>query len=450
MQRQGCFVQMIGLLTVLLCVVLVGCAVIPDIAGPEPQKYTVTYEVNGAQYHQQRVEEGECPDRIPVAIQGLQVLGWQNEAGQLTDPAQVAVTSDVTYRLAYYPALTRHMPYLFANEQDKLRPDDLLTESELKQALEAVAAAGAKAYFPTLLDGNGAVDGEYLRKILLNFFPEDTIAQVLTGNAPVTRAAFAVMMNTLLGRDLNAPVKLFADAVLPVEITESRADAVQLLEASVGHTQAEDGTPWAQMDLPTDLEPGFMNRDGYLYYITEDGYYLKDGKLGDLYFGKDGRYTTGDTELDALVAGILKKLMEENPDKEGLSLLRVVHEYCRDSFKYLRRYDNALEVGATGWAPKEAKVMFTTGRGNCYNYAAAFWALSRGLGWETYAISGTCTKTDQPHGWCLINIDGADYFFDCEWEMAYRVQHDPPRYDMDMFMISMERQSYWRYKWTTY
>lgn len=450
MKRLGYFVHKIVPALILLSVLLAGCGVIPQIEGPAPEKVTVTYVVNGDEYQQQRVEKGKSPVSVPVAIQGLQVLGWRDEAGNLVDPAQIPVSADVTYRLAYYPALTRHMPYLFTDKQDKLRPDDILTESELKQALEAVAAGGAKAYFPELLDGSGAVDGDYLRKILLNFFPADAISQVLTDTAPVTRAAFAVIMNTLLGRDLNAPVKLSADAVLPVEIAASREDAVQLLEASVSHIQAEDGKPWAQIDLPTDLEPGFLNRDGYLYYITDDGYYLKDSKVGDLYFGKDGRYTTGDTELDAQVAQILKKLMEENPDKEGLALLRVVHEYCRDSFTYLRRYDNALEVGATGWAPKEAKVMFTTGRGNCYNYAAAFWALSRGLGWETYAISGTCTKTDQPHGWCLINIDGADYFFDCEWEMAYRVQHDPPRYDMDMFMISMERQSYWRYKWTTY
>ena len=176
MKRLGYFVHKIVPALILLSVLLAGCGVIPQIEGPAPEKVTVTYVVNGDEYQQQRVEKGKSPVSVPVAIQGLQVLGWQDEAGNLVDPAQIPVSADVTYRLAYYPALTRHMPYLFTDKQDKLRPDDILTESELKQALEAVAAGGAKAYFPELLDGSGAVDGDYLRKILLNFFPADAIS----------------------------------------------------------------------------------------------------------------------------------------------------------------------------------------------------------------------------------------------------------------------------------
>ena len=89
--------------------------------------------------------------------------------------------------------------------------------------------------------------------------------------------------------------------------------------------------------------------------------------------------------------------------------------------------------------------MFTTLRGNCYNYAASFWAVARGLGYEAYAISGTVTQTDQPHGWVEIDFDGKTYIFDCEWEMAYRVKQN--RYDMDMFMIDRQSAKYWNYKW---
>lgn len=450
MKQIGSRILKILLLLTLSAALLAGCAQIITPSEPTVPSYTVTYLVNGQVHREQLVKEGEMPGEVTTSLQGIQVLGWEDAAGNIVDPTTVAVTGDVTYKLSYYPVLNRHVPYLFLNEKDQLRPDDMLTEKELTLALEALAAGGAKAYFPELPEGEGSVDPEFTEKILLHFFPKDAVLEAMGDKQTMTRSEFAAVMNKLLDRDVSKTVALGDDAIVPVDITSDREDAPQLLEAALSHTESAEGIAWADVDLPTTLEPGFVNLEGYLYYITEDHFFLKDDKVGDLYFGADGRYTTGDKELDDIVAGILKKLMEENPDKTGLDLLRVVHVYCRDSFKYLRRYDNAHEVGETGWAVADGKEMFVTGRGNCYNYAAAFWALSRGLGWETYAISGTCTKTVQPHGWCLINIDGEDYFFDCEWEMAYRVQHDPPRYEMDMFMIPMDKVSYWSYRWTTY
>ncbi len=209
----------------------------------------------------------------------------------------------------------------------------------------------------------------------------------------------------------------------------------------------------SEIKLPTDKTAGFHNVDGWLFYVNEDGSILKDGKVGDLYFSADGRYTTGNSELDSMVAETLDKLIRENPDKKGEDLLRAVHVYCRDNFKYLRRKDGDLEWGATGWSVDKAYEMMSTGKGNCYNFAAAFWALSRGIGYETYTIRGTCTSKNQPHGWCIITLDGKDYFFDCEWEYAYyydRVQHPEPRYEMDMFKIPMSKINYWKYKWDKY
>ena len=208
-----------------------------------------------------------------------------------------------------------------------------------------------------------------------------------------------------------------------------------------------------EIKLPTDMTPGFKMQDGWLFYVDDSGNLLKDGKVGDLYFGADGRYTTGNLELDEMVAETLDRLICSNPDKKGEDLLRVIHVYCRDNFKYLRRKDGNLDYGATGWAADKAYEMLSTGKGNCYNFAAAFWALSRGIGYETYAISGTCTSSNQPHGWCVINMDGKDYFFDCESENAYnydRVQHPEPRYEMDMFKIPMSKINYWKYKWDKY
>lgn len=124
--------------------------------------------------------------------------------------------------------------------------------------------------------------------------------------------------------------------------------------------------------------------------------------------------------------------------------LRTVFDYCVESFEYLRRLDNVLGKGETGWEINEAKTMISTGKGNCYNFAATFWALSRGMGFETIAISGTCTSTDQPHAWTVINLDGENYFFDPQWQYDYNRREI---YDKDMFMIPMDKVGWWGYEW---
>ena len=197
------------------------------------------------------------------------------------------------------------------------------------------------------------------------------------------------------------------------------------------------------LEQPAPFEPGFVNIDGWLYYVQEDGYFLTDGDVGQLHFDSNGRYTSGDAELDGYVTELIRGFQEENPDKDQFGLLRVAYDHCvTGGYEYLRR--NIYKKGHTGWEIEDAKVMFESGRGNCYNFAAIFWSLARGLGYEAYAIAGNCTKTVQPHGWVQIEIDGADYFFDPEWHYDYI--HDG-REVKDMFMISMKAASWWYYDW---
>jgi len=192
------------------------------------------------------------------------------------------------------------------------------------------------------------------------------------------------------------------------------------------------------------FEPGFAHFKGYLYYVQQDGYFLKDGSVGELRFGANGRYTSGDTVLDDYVARILEQVIAENPGKDRYGLLRAAYDHCvtGGGYKYLKR--NIYKTGHTGWEVSDAKVMFESGRGNCYNFAAAFWALARGLGYEAYGLAGTCTKSDQPHGWVQIEFDGEDFFFDPEWHWDYI---NDKREVKDMFKISLEDADWWYYKW---
>jgi transglutaminase-like putative cysteine protease len=143
-----------------------------------------------------------------------------------------------------------------------------------------------------------------------------------------------------------------------------------------------------------------------------------------------------------MVAEVLAPIVMTNASAERIDILRKGFEYCRDAFTYLRK--DPYNVGDIGWEIEDAKEMFGTGLGNCYNYAAAFWAVARGLGYEARAISGTCTDTDQPHGWVGLYYEGTRYFVDPEWQYAYTEREV---FDKDMFMLTMDEVWWWTYKW---
>ena len=92
----------------------------------------------------------------------------------------------------------------------------------------------------------------------------------------------------------------------------------------------------------------------------------------------------------------------------------------------------------------EAVTMLSTSRGNCYNYAAAFWALARGLGYDATAVAGTVGWDHDPHGWVIMyDAEGERITYDVELEMAYRYQRG--RYDVDMYAMGSWKANQWNY-----
>ena len=167
----------------------------------------------------------------------------------------------------------------------------------------------------------------------------------------------------------------------------------------------------------TELFYGPMLVGTDLYYVdAQTQKVVCDEYVGTLYFGPDGKYTSGDPVLDAYVKGVLAGFIAEG--KTRADLLYDVYVYTRDSFSYLRR--NYYEVGQTGWEHDEALTMFGTGRGNCYCYASVFYYLSRGLGYDSQIVSGLVGSRRSPHGWVEIAVNGEPLIFDTELEMSYR------------------------------
>lgn len=427
------------LLIVGIALCLWGCSGEPTVP-----TYTVRFYVEDTLHSQQTVTEGEYPTEPSVEMAGMLFRGWQNKAGQVVDVTATPITADTDYNALMQPALDQHTPYLFTDEMGFARPNDALTAQEFSAALNALAGETAKKHFPPLPAGSGTLSCDAIRKYLAAFFPAEEVDGALpdSGASLLSRGEFAAVMNLLLKRGISEQLVLPEQTKLPPDLFQGQTGTYDMLEAVVSHETGATGLSWQDMEIPS-VEAGFLNINGWLYYLREDGQFLKDGDVGALHFGPDGRYTCGDAELDAYVAQILAQLISENPEMDKLELLRQCQIYCRDTFDYLRR--NAYEFGITGWEIEDAKTMITKGRGNCYNFAAVFWALARGLGYEAYAISGTCLKDQQPHSWVMIAFDGEEYFFDPEWEWAY---HDREVYDKDMFMISMTNAKYWGYKWT--
>ncbi len=422
----------------ILLIICIGACLWGCVKTPE---FTIRFYVGDTLHSQQTVTAGEFPTQVTADAAGATFGGWQTTAGELVDVTAAPVTQDSDYHAVLHPVLDRHAPYLFTDGAGFSRPGDPLTRDELAQALNALAGEEAKQHFPTLPTGSDPVSYDEIRKSLSAFFPAEKLNEAFSigGTAKLSRQEFAKGMNKLLGRNAE---KVVLHATLPGDLFRGQDGAYDMLAATVSYEVGAEGIAWQDVALP-ELQPGFLNINGWLYYLQEDGQFLRGGDVNTLHFDHNGRYTCGDAELDTLVADILARLITENPDMDKLQLLRQCQIYCRDTFEYLRRSSYAF--GLTGWEIKDAKDIINTGRGNCYGFAAAFWALARGLGYEAYAISGTCLSDNQPHSWVMIPFDGEEFFFDPEWEWAY---HDRKIYDKEMFMISLTQAKYWTYKWT--
>lgn len=376
--------------------------------------FTVSFYSNGQLISRENIAQWSTPDCPEAkAEEGQSFLYWADESGQRVEPEHTPVRCDTDYTAVFAPVLDRHVPYLFTDEYGLLRPDEGLDNSELEKALYALAGEEAMAYFPEFSHVGGVVYGYQLREMLEHFYlPEkvEVAMSDLADSAAVTRSRFARIMNQLLDRSSGNSVTVAAGQTLIPDLAPERSDYAELMEASVAHGQGEGGTKWNEQNLKKVYDEGFVLIDGCLYYADERGYFIHDTVLGSLTFGYDGCYTSGDSNLDSYVSACIRDMMNVNPGADREGLLRAAYEYVRDSFSFLRK--NTYSIGDVGWQMADAISIFECGQGNCYGYAAAFWAVSRGLGYDAEVFSGAIGREMRPHAWVEIDFDGTSYIFD--------------------------------------
>ena len=392
-----------------------------------PQQCTVTYLVDGEVYETESVAPGKKPAGVGYPRSGgHQVLQWLDGNGREAEVTELNVYSDVRYTAVTGPILKREPGY-FPGTAEVFRPEAPLTRGDAARILAALLEDAGEGeaelhdvdaedpLYPcaslmvTLgyMDAPGgnfspsaAYNEEDFAALLAPFFRGDDIQRAMGaiegyGNTGVTRAEAAVVLNALLG-------------------LEDDGRETYLPDVEPGYW-AERAVALAAQGGGAKRSAGFCNIDGYLYSVQADGYALKNAYIGSLYFDNNGRYTSGSYELDDYVAAHIREYT--TPDMTREEMLRAMYLHVRDDFAYLRR--NYYQVSDIRWAMKEALTMYSTGKGNCYCYASAFWAAARGLGYDATTVSGTIGSERSPHGWVIIPIEGVHYVFDVEIEMAY-------------------------------
>lgn len=297
--------------------------------------------------------------------------------------------------------------------------------------------------------------------------PDTALPAGMTDMTVLTRADAAVLVNRLLGRtpdrdaldavcyDLlldmprtDARYAEVLEAVFPHEYLESAGEQwnLQTLEISPmragAHTKdgrgfvvdetgcvvRENGlftsggwTYLSDTDTGCIFADGALHRtDGHVVLSLRGGQLLQDGAQGEYLFDENGYYTTGSEEIDVLLDEAIAACTTQDMTPE--QMLRACYDYVR-SYKYLGR--NAAFGADVKTPPYEkllefAQEILSTGKGDCYNFAASFCLLSRRLGFEAACIIGECGYVWNwrpiAHGWVEITKDGQTLLYDPQIE----------------------------------
>ncbi len=416
-----------------------------NIAATKPtegqeQQYTVTFMAMGKEVACETVHLGEFP-QVPEldAAEGCRHGGWVDAKGRRAKPGATPVVADCQYTAVFFPLLDGLGPYLFTDGEGLLHPDAILNAAELTTALNALASQTAREMFPDLSEIENDISVGELRNVLTGFYTLDELDRVILGYdqaEKLSRSQFAQIMNKLLGRDENASVIPAEGSYCIPDASPDREDYRILMEASVSHGHSESGCVWEDVTLAPMYSEGYVIVEGNLYYVDENGFFIRDTLEGSLTFGYDGRYTSGNATLDGFVSAVIADLTEVNSYEDTSELLRAVYDYCCESFSFTER--NIYGVGARGWEMSEALTMFEYKSGNSYGYSAVFWALARGLGYEAQAVNGSYGDDNLSHAWVEIEMDGKSYIFDPAAQAGAFEEADP---DRDMFMVSLTEAS---------
>lgn len=473
----------------------------PVVEAPAAINHTLSFSVPDDKSFSVSVVDGESVE-MPDGpeIQGYTFLGWLDADGAEETRESLVPTEDMFFFAQYAIAFrnesnaTTHMPYMALDANGCFRPNDSISRGDMVNILfrlldlngvgtgffmdvrddDPIHAAAATLKDLGLIEGDRlhaddtvtygelfsllaklfpapkgeydfsalSRDSEYYRAFCLALekgWLRDTAASAYD---LVSRKEFARIANQLIGRRGTAHGDISrVGTILDVALTDAYYS--DIAEAIVQHdcTQNEEAETWTGSVPLAFREKGYFFLGSELHYIKDDRSAAISETVDGFAFDGNGALTSGDPALDELVRDKLRELVDPATQSKE-DMLKILYDFVlHDSF-YLG--GSKYAKGETGWETAEAYKMLSTGKGNCYAYAATFWALARAIGYDAVCYSGSVGTYANPHGWVEITISGTPYIFDPTLE--YEQWYGPGTHTFEHFyMKSYASVSGWTY-----
>lgn len=340
-----------------------------------------------------------------------------------------------------------HSAYIKGYSDGTVKPSKKLTRAEAVQMLHNINSenpAPSEAFYTS----PQITRGEFAKLVLaakgasaketsdfMTGYPDGTLGL----ERALTRAEAVTMINRAYGRAADTfTVMASMDLRVMPDVTTEHWAYYELMEAITDHNTfgkeaLEDGSGeeelWSDWKAGTvDLQKGWQNIDGNLFYVNDLGLFAYNTTVDGIRLDANGRYSTGNEELDSLLRAEIKKIINNNMTQD--QKLRAIYDYMMENYGY--RSAGTVEAGAEGWEPEFAVNMLKSGKGNCYSWAATFTYLARQSGWAVNAVSGTAVSPKgsvRDHAWAELTADGTSYTFDPEIEGVY-AKNNNESYDL--------------------
>ena len=145
------------------------------------------------------------------------------------------------------------------------------------------------------------------------------------------------------------------------------------------------------------------------------GAHFVHSEYGIMWRQADGTLIKPDTDIMKQTAAVIEACTNKNMS-QSQQLRR-----CFDFLVQAVSYERSMETPTGNWTGSYAVSILETGKGNCYNYAAAFAYIAKGLGYESKVCTGTVTSSlggRTPHAWTEIKMGDDWFIFDAEMQDA--------------------------------
>ncbi len=462
---------------------------------PDRTSYSVCFSTPDGDEVETVSGGSELKLETPAVREGYTFLGWMDEQGRIEAAESIAVFRDLRYTAVYAPALGEngHAAYLFPDQYGLFRAEDEMTRADAAIMLYSLLKdppKGETAFIDVAQDADcyaaaaslkalGVINGSRfhpdegitraeLLELLCAFYPrakaDHAFADLSEGDsryalfctaaergwiesgvsvkaAPdeiLTRLKTAQLMNRMLGRAGDRTASVEQIGVLPDLPPDDPAYA-EMAEACVSHAcELQDGAErWTESTPIKSLEEGLRLFGLKLYAVDADGHLVRGEAYQGFDFDEKGVYTSGNADLDALIAELFTQILDPSMEREDM--LREAYRYDVKTFRYLTR--NHYRYGDVSWVTDEAYSILSTKKGNCYGYAGAFCMMARALGYDAVCYNGFIGVDNNQHAWVEIEMDGVVYTFDPELEYANELDFKPT----DMYKMDPKKAGDWHY-----